>query len=255
MSSTILADYKTYQVGILYFTPNYLEKVCQVASMDKLVCENTGSISENQLIVGWVMGILSAPLGTWLHSFLERRRFIAAASVELRELRYRLAALQFILVCPLGKMDRLFLMWCKIEIEAYRRTPEQERLIETIDHILNRTDDEIAAANRAGQANGERITKSIPEVIIPYLNSQAKMIGLLSTGRQEALVNLLHQVEVINSKNREMHSWNQATFEMGNPQNHANAVQNSQMCMSAIYTAAHQASDWIRKFTDAKGYW
>ncbi len=61
----------------------------------------------DEVILGWLLGILSTPIVMYCSAIVERRRFKSVLKEELREVRFRLVTLIYILRDHLGHLSRL----------------------------------------------------------------------------------------------------------------------------------------------------
>lgn len=200
----------------------------------------------DEVILGWLLGVLSTPLTMYATDFVERRRFKSVLKEELREVRFRLAVIVYTLRLHLTKMDRASLEWISAELSAYPGNPERDRLISSLRPLLDLTDAQLAAL--ANQSRNPLGTKAVPRIGVPYLSAKLESIGLLCSSKQKELVNLLHYVEVMNVKAEELAGWNQRTFEVTNNENHALAAGNADTSIQAIITAAERASACIKGY-------
>lgn len=200
----------------------------------------------DEVIMGWLFGVLSTPLVMYLTAIVERRRFQAVLNEELREVRFRLAAIIYPLKSHLGQLDRASLEWVVAEMSAYPTGPERDRMLEGVRQHLGLSDAQLAAL--AARPRNPLGTKAVPRVIVPYLSNKLDAIGLLCADKQKELVNLLHYVEVINVKSAELADWNTRTFEVTNEENHALASQNADGSIQAIITSAERAVGCIKNF-------
>jgi hypothetical protein len=210
-----------------------------------------GSLTElfakyDEVILGWLLGVLSAPLVMYCTAFVERRRFKTVLNAELREVRFRLAASTYSLRLHLGQMNRASLEWISAELSAYSAIPERDRLIASLQPLLGLTDAQLAGL--ANQPRNPLGSKALPRIVIPYLSARLESIGLLCSSEQKELVNLLHYVEVINVKAEELADWNQRTFDVTNNENHVRAAGNADTSIQAIITAAELATASIKNY-------
>ena len=200
----------------------------------------------DEVILGWLLGVLSTPLVMYFTAIVERRRFENVLKEELREVRFRLAASIYSLRSHLGQIDRPALEWIAAELNAYPEEPVRDRLLAGIRQMLQLTDAQLAAL--ATQPRNPLGTKAVPKVAIPYLSAKVESVGLLCSDKQKELVNLLHYVEVINIKVEELAGWNRVTFEVTNDENHTLASGNADVSIQAIITAAERASACIKNY-------
>lgn len=156
----------------------------------------------NDVVLGWLLGVLSTPLTLYFTGAVEKRRFACALREELSEVRYRLAALIYSLRNHMGLMDRTALEWQHAELMAYPQGEERDRLLQGIRRLIDLTDAQLAAL--AQNSRDPLGSKALPKIITPYLSAKLDTIGLLSAKKQKELVNFLHYIEVINLKVVEM---------------------------------------------------
>lgn len=198
------------------------------------------------IIIGWLLGILSTPLAMYFVGVVERRRFKDVLNEELREVRFRLALAVYQLRVHLKKIDRPFLGWMIVEMNAYSNDPVRNSTLEGVRATQNLTDAELTAFNlRPCDPLG---TKSFPRIVLPYLSSKMDSVGLLCSSKQKELVNLMHYVEVINVKSAELAEWNMLSFQIGDHENHARVSRNADISIQAIAASAEKAIACIRNY-------
>jgi hypothetical protein len=200
----------------------------------------------DEVILGWLLGVVSTPLVMFVTGFVQRRRFEGVLNEELREVRFRLVSSIWLLRNHMGKMDRTFLEWTVGELSAYPEGPEQNRLLEGTHRLLELADAQLAAF--AARRKDPLRTKSFPRVVVPYLSSNLESVGLLCSSKQKELVNLLHYVEVINAKAEDLAEWTRRTFEVTNNENHTLASENADSSVEAIIAAAERSVACIKNY-------
>lgn len=199
-----------------------------------------------EVILGWILGVLSTPLVMYCTSEVERRRFKNVLIEELREVRFRLIASIYLLRTHLGSVDRSSLQWMTEELNAYKDKSEQEKLISGINGLLQLSDVQLVAL--ANHGRNPLNSKSFPRVVLPYLSSKVDSVSLLKSNKQKELINLLHYVEVINVKGEELAYWNQHTFVATSNANHTLASGNADTSMQAIIQSAEKAVGCIKNY-------
>jgi len=198
------------------------------------------------VIIGWLLGILSTPLVIYISGEVERRRFKDVLKEELREVRFRLALSAYQLRLHLRKIDRSFLEWMVVEMNAYTNDPLRNSTLEVVRSMLRLSNEDLLAIN--SELRNPVGTKSFPKVILPYLSSKTEAIALLCSAQQKELVNLLHYVETINVKSTELAEWNVVSFQIDNNENHARASRNADGSIQAISDAAEKSIACIKNY-------
>lgn len=198
------------------------------------------------VVVGWFLGVFSTPLVMYFTGIVERRRFKDVLKEELREVRFRLALSVYQLRMHLRKIDRPFLEWMVIEMNAYSDDPLRNSTLVGVRAALNLTDAELITFN--SQPRDPLGTKSFPRVVLPYLSSKMDSVGLLCSGKQKELVNFMHYVEVINVKSAELAEWNVLSFQVESNENHVRASGNADVSIQAIAASAEKAVACIRNY-------
>jgi hypothetical protein len=214
----------------------------EIKEVGNFMCIVLDWLSKHQdLVAGWIFGLISSSGGLWLKAHLEKCRFMSALAVELNELRIRTTATVFHLASPLGQLNRETLEFCKKHLEGSSRSPEQDRILKTICDLLSHKDEHLAAAN-AALPRGER-GKAVPHFHITYLQANLSMVSRLGKKRQKALVKVLNYVHMANDKIDDLTFWDRLTFTATNDENHKRAVENSQMSVQAISDACRMVAN------------
>lgn len=200
----------------------------------------------DEIILGWLLGLLGTPLVMYLNAVVDRRRFNDALVEELREVRFRLVSMVYVLRSHLDALDKSKLKWIISEIELYPSGTERDNILKLVKSLDALNDAELNSYILANKKPNH--TKATTSISIPYLNSRLEMIGLLSSSKQRSLVNLLHYINIINTKSDEIRDWNRLTFEVENDANHSRACGNAEESMAAIVSSAERAIKCISNY-------
>jgi hypothetical protein len=200
------------------------------------------------VVLGWLLGILGTPIVMYFSAMVDRRRFEDTLREELRELRFRLTAMVYLLRKYLGTLDKKNLDWIAAEFKIYPSGPERDGMLKLVEELGKLSDSQIKEYVLSDK-NIQK-TKAIPRVSVPYLSSRLEILGLLDGKKQRNLVNLLHYLEVINIKSDEVREWNVLSFEVSNDKNHDLASDNAKLAMEAIVISAERAVGCSSNYLD-----
>lgn len=202
----------------------------------------------NGVILGWVLGLLSAPLTLYLTGVVEGRRFRAVLAVELSELRYQLVGILYVLKEHLGELDRATIELLIEELQLYPSGIERDRILKKVQAMISCSDEQLAAAAALKQDQVQK-TKAMSPLSVQYLVANIPALALLNETNQRAVVSLLRNLEVINSKIADVTEWDRQSFSPSSPENYDLLVGNSKAGMKAISVAARRALDSIRGYS------
>jgi hypothetical protein len=209
-------------------------------------CEiGTWVVNHLDLLVGWILGILSTASAAVVGYFINVYRFKVTVSAELKEIRLRIATYVYSLTSALFNQDRKTLLWCLSNLSDSSESPERDKIVKHIEFQLGYSDKQLEDANTYARLNRKSVAKVLPHLQISFLKSKLDSISLLNSKKRIAIVSILTNVEVINGLISDMIYWDRLTFELSDKVNYENAVSNSRSCMESIINACFQLSKAI----------
>ena len=197
------------------------------------------------LIVGFLAGLLSAPIVERVKDGRRKRQIEVAIRRELEELKYRFTLVSFTFEMDYGDgFNRAFIARTKDLIAGYDgANMDAEQAVQINDKFLKKTDEQIEAfaAHTKAQARG----KVIPTFQARYLDSIMGDLRLLGTDVQAKLLDIRANIGNLNDMIEAATYYNRLTFTVSTPENHQLADGNNIGCLKTVGREARVIAEKI----------
>ncbi len=136
------------------------------------------------LLLGWLLGLLSLPIGDAIRRWRARGELATAIKAELAELRYTMALLADTMKSTTGQRDAGFLAWLEQTVAAYDGVdPEQPKFLAALRTLRS----QLAGAAPPSQSSTTS-GLSLKTYELPFLSSQVHKLNICSIAFQQRVV-------------------------------------------------------------------
>ena len=173
------------------------------------------------LVLGWLLGLFSTPLGSFLKRPWDRKEFKQALLAELGRLAYRMAHVVFMMEQLFGTLDRVLLQWLLGALQRYEKEESQTNLLVGIRGLLQFDDAQLveALARKRREAVGQGIT--VKESHLPFLETHLGDLRLFKPVVQRHILEVITQLGLYNAHVADAREWFRMTFDQSlNETNH-----------------------------------
>jgi hypothetical protein len=148
------------------------------------------------LALGWLLGLLSLPIGDAIRRRYERRQLIAALKAELVELRYTMALVADNMRSTTGTRDDAFLGWLESTVVAYTGAdPEQPKFLAAL-RLLKKQLAGATPPKRTAATSG----LNLKTYDLPFLDSQVHRLSICPMAFQQQVLQIKAQLDLFNSE-------------------------------------------------------
>jgi len=145
--------------------------------------------------MGWLLGLLSLPIGDAIRLRYERNRLAAAIKAELVELRYTMALVADNMRSATGTQDEAFLNWLDATVSDYTGAdPEQPQFLAALRLLRSKLDGAILP-KRTSAASG----LNLKQYDLPLLTSQVQKLSICSISFQQQVLQIKAQLDLFNA--------------------------------------------------------
>lgn len=203
------------------------------------------------LILGWLLGLLGGPISEWIRRSRRRKELIGAINAELRECRYLMASVAYLLKAQVGNVDRDFLDWLlPLEREEASITGDSTQL----NAILQALSEASSAGQRPFSVNrvAEGINLSLKTYSLPLLESGVSDLVLLPLGYRREVLALREQLDLLNQDVPRLMELSNRTFDSAlTGENRAVVVRNIERGYSTMGESAQDIANRISALLSA----
>src|SRR6266487_5073237 len=189
------------------------------------------------VILGWLLGLLSPQLVDLIQKPYRRALIKRSLSVELLELRPKLAALVYLLTSQTGDLNRTSIQWIQKMMGDKKRPDSEMTVAEGLSLYLSFTDEQIQMATQVRANPRDNLT--LHKATLPFLTSQVTSLSLFSPEFQRLALEIQANLAVFN-QDIDFISFNfQKTFDSNlSTRNHEALQTNMETARSSITQVA-----------------
>ncbi len=148
------------------------------------------------LLLGWLLGLLSLPIGDAIRRWRERGELATAIKAELAELRYTMALVADTMKSTTGQRDAGFLAWLEQTVAAYKGVdPEQPKFLTALRTLRS----QLAGAAPPSQSSTTSGV-NLKTYELPFLSSQVHKLDICSIAFQQRVLQIKTQLDLFNSE-------------------------------------------------------
>lgn len=150
------------------------------------------------LIIGWLLGLLG-PLLTYLFKkpYL-KRQLRSSLFVELRDLRFRLAHVVFVIASHNLTLDRRLVEWLKPILHSDKVSYSNVLSVESLDLMSSLDDDQLRALVMSMPSTGDSLT--FKKYRLPFLTANISSLSLFTPEFQRLALDILAQLEMMHEQ-------------------------------------------------------
>ncbi len=177
-------------------------------------------INHEQLLLGWLLGMLSPAIIEEIRRRRRLNRLQRAIALELHELQFQMAMHSFVFrQRNATRLDDDFLRWLEATIKAYKGNEPSESFLALISALL------AVPIHQRGHRDPKR-GLSLSEANAPLLNIHTSEIALFPVQSQAVLLNISQQVSFFNQQVSGLRRMFDRTFDNLSNTSRENVLQN-----------------------------
>lgn len=174
------------------------------------------------LILGWLLGLF----GPWLTDLIQkpyrRAQIRNSLFIELRELRYKLAGVVFLLASNSGTLDRQKLEWAESVMLTDKAHYEDSAVVEALRSVLKSNDAQLQVL--AHHAQGQWEALKLKKYFLPFLSSQITALHLFTPEFQRLTLEIHSKLAIVNEEVDAYRFYYEKTFDSSLSNNSRAAV-------------------------------
>jgi hypothetical protein len=149
------------------------------------------------LVLGWLFGLLTLPIGDAIRRRRERPELAAAIMAEMTELRHTMALVAYTMKSATGEREDAFLAWLEDTVAAYNGPdPDLPKFLGALRELKARRTAGAGPTPTLPASNG----LSLKSYELPFLNSQVHKLGICSTAFQRQVLQIKAQLDLFNAE-------------------------------------------------------
>jgi hypothetical protein len=197
------------------------------------------------LVLGWLLGLASAPLAEWVKDRRRKNQVAIAIRRELHELQYRLALVSFSVELDVGDgFNRDFIARTKQLVSGYRGALLDPEMMRKLDVFLKYTDAE--TAEYVAHVRAKNRGKVIPPFEAPYLDSVMGDLRLFSPDVQTSLLSIRAHLGMLNDHIETSAYYERLTFTNLEGENYATVVANGRQGLQQVGKLSRRIAEMIQ---------
>lgn len=166
------------------------------------------------LFLGWLLGLFGPIIVDEIRRRRKATQIKSSIIIELTELRFKLAFTVYKMAFSFGTWDRPLLEWIKTIVHGYKGTHTDERIEESIDKLLSRSDEDLAVGDMYGKAISLGAV-ALKKYNIPLLDANIGALVVLPSDFQNLLIEIKTQIGILNEQVDEAKFFYKKTFDSG----------------------------------------
>ena len=196
------------------------------------------------LLLGWLLGLLGAPIVDRIRRSYRRDELEAALAAELQETRFTLVTLVYRLRQHMGTLDHATLAWLAPLYKEYRGPDAEPKQVEAISELLKATPAQLSLLARNKSSEG--IGLSLKTYTMPFLQTQVPNLAVLSVSTQQRLLDIHSKLDLLNQHAGQLIQDYNRTFDSGlSSANHQVVRSNLQSGYLDMASRAQKLADLI----------
>ena len=177
------------------------------------------------VFLGWLLGVVGPVITDGIKTRYRNTKIRKAVITELKEARFRLASVVYILESRFGTRDRKLLEWALQLLENYKGANPNAKLVELLRKQLELDDNQLAALAKYERAEHEG-GLSVKKYQVPYIESRLADLDAFDEDSQALVLDIHSRFNLYNEEIEEARFYFKLTYEPGvSEENHHRASQ------------------------------
>jgi hypothetical protein len=173
--------------------------------------------------LGWLLGLLGGPLAERIRRRYRAEELRRACLGELKELRYTMASLVYLIHSRQGDLNRALLEWIDPIESSYEGPDSSPEEKETWRKIRALKPEELA---RVADRRSEDLAMNVKVFSLPFLEARMSDLPLLSVELQQGIHQVRHHLDLFNQDVAVLQGQFALTFQALPTENHARVRKN-----------------------------
>lgn len=205
------------------------------------------------LLIGWLLGLLSIPIGERIKRYYQKNDVRSGIISELKEIKVRLVYNIFRLTMKSGISDKQLLEWVKKQLEGYEGSYPTENLSLMLKKLSYQIDDKQLAVIQSLTSN-EESELSLKKFYLPFLESRIDLLPLFGGRFRTLIFEIWSQIQTLNEEIDNSQFFYRKTFDSSmSVENHERVRQNLEQCYKNINSQAKTMVERINNLISSKG--
>ncbi|MBM4137109.1 MAG: hypothetical protein FJ241_09820 [Nitrospira sp.] len=199
------------------------------------------------LVLGWLLGLFSPIIYDEVKKRQHRKEIRVGILTELKELRYKLMGVVYLVSIRNGTYDRELLNWIKPIVEEYNGTHQKDNIYKSIKNHLTLTDEELSAISEKLKTESLR-GLSVKKYELPFLDSKINYLTFFDESFQNKILEMRSQLSLLHEEVNQAHFYFEKTFDSSmSTENHRIIRENLEDSYKNIAKKARTIADRIGK--------
>ncbi len=201
------------------------------------------------LLLGWFLGLVSTIFIEKINKNLRKKEIKTGVLNELKETKYRLAVLTYIINSKFEKIDKELLNWFRPLINK-SGNKKMLTLLKPIEELLKLSNEQLNALSEYNKPN-QLSALSLKKLYLPFLDSKISDLSLFDINFQRYLLEIKTQITFLNDTIELSNFYYQKTFDSSlNGDNYEIIDHNLKNTYMQISDTARIIVDLISEFID-----
>ncbi|GAH76864.1 unnamed protein product, partial [marine sediment metagenome] len=148
------------------------------------------------LLLGWLLGLISPLLVDEMKKYIKKKVIKTGVLTELKEIKFRLAAIVFSINSKYRMLDRELLNWLRPLIKESEGTYEK-KLLKQIERLVKLDDEQLKAIDEYTKPH-TLSAMSFKKYYLPFLDSKISDLSLFDIELQNKILEIRAQVNFFN---------------------------------------------------------
>jgi len=194
------------------------------------------------LVFGWLLGICSYLIVDRIRRHYSKDEFKRGLTVELKEVRLRLAGAAYLIGSRIGVYDRDLLSW----VEHISAQYDERKTLESIQKLLKHTVEEINTLAKQQAQKGVRVALGLKKYSLAFLEANMGSLSLLDSKLQLLIIQVRTRLNLLNEETELNRFYFEKTFDSTLGENNYNIItQNLNQGYRNILNQSRMAADQI----------
>jgi hypothetical protein len=197
------------------------------------------------LFLGWLLGILSHRLVTYIERQARRPEIRRSVLAELDELRFKMNGVAFLVRDRNGTLDREFLSLWSPRVMRYRGLHEFRKVADLYKELESLSAEKLLALNAAALVKHRGLRLGVKKHTVPFLTSQMDALPLFGLTFQRIAMEILTKLDSLNSEVEILWKSADRSFSIEDEANHQTNEENMDRSLITMEGLATQIAPRI----------
>jgi len=175
------------------------------------------------LLLGWLLGLLSPIIHDRIKRHSAKKELEEGISNELKEIKSRMALLNFLISTRYETFDRKLLEWISKHAEEYEGKLS-DQMLEKLRRISNINDEELSVMWQWFKVQNTGSALNLKTFRLPFVDSRMGSLSLLNVDDQKKIIGIRARINLVNDDIEQLRFYYQTTFIPGLTEENYNII-------------------------------